>query len=143
MPAEPSKARITLRDLARELGVSHTTVSRALRDDPQVSKGVRERVKHIAKERGYKPDPMLHALAHYRRGKNNTPIGAELAWINHWPEPKKLRSYKEFDCYWKGAFAEAESCGFRLEEFVLSRDLSAVRLEKILHHFNSGFRRLH
>jgi len=37
-----------------------------------------------------------------------------LAWINCWPDPKKLRSFKEFDLYWKGAFAEAERSGYRL-----------------------------
>jgi len=124
-------ARVTLRDVAHKLGVAHTTVSRALRDDPQISKAMRERVQNTAQEMGYKPDPMLSALAHYRRGKNKAPIGAELAWINHWPNPKTLRSFKEFELYWKGAFAEAERSGFRLEEFVLSKDLSPARLEKM------------
>lgn len=132
MLPDPSASRVTLRDVARQLGVSHTTVSRALRNDPEISKTMRERVQSISREMGYKPDPMLHALAHYRRGKSKTSISSELAWINHWPNPKKLRSFKEFNLYWKGAFEEAERCGFRLEEFVLDKNLSPVRLEKIL-----------
>ena len=113
------KIRVTLRDLARQLGVSHTTVSRALRDDPQVSKAMRQRIKKTSLAIGYRPDPMLSALAHYRKGRKTAPISAELAWINHWPNPKTLRSFKEFDLYWKGAFAEADRSGFRLEEFTL------------------------
>jgi LacI family transcriptional regulator len=132
MPPDSSPSRVTLRDVARELDVSHTTISRALRNDPQISKAVRERVQKTARQMGHKPDPMLSALAHYRRGKSKTPISAELAWINHWPNPKKIRSYKEFDLYWKGAFEEAENCGFRLEEFFLDKNLSPDRLEKIL-----------
>lgn len=132
MPSDSPTGRVTLRDVARNLGVSHTTVSRALRDDQQISQGVRERVQKAARQMGYKPDPMLSALAHYRRGMSKTSISSELAWINHWPNPKKIRSYKEFDLYWKGAFEEAEKCGFRLEEFVLDKTLSPERLEKIL-----------
>jgi LacI family transcriptional regulator, galactose operon repressor len=127
-----SKSRITLRDVARRLNVSHTTISRALRDDLQVSKTLREQVQKMAKEMGYKPDPMLSALAHYRRSKGATPVGSELAWINSWPNPKGLRALKEFNLYWKGAFEEAEQCGFRLEEFVMDKNLSSARLGKIL-----------
>jgi LacI family transcriptional regulator len=131
LPDSPP-SRVTLRDVARALGVSHTTVSRALRNDPQISKVMRERVQKTALKMGYKPDPMLSALAHYRRGKTKTPVRAELAWINSWPNPKELRALKEFNLYWKGAFEEAERCGFRLEEFVMDKNLSLSRLGKIL-----------
>jgi len=126
------KPRVTLRDIARRLEVSHTTISRALKNDLEISKEMRERVQAAAREMGYKPDPMLHALAYYRREKRQVPIAAEMAWINHWPQPEKLRSFKEFNLYWQGAFAEAERCGFRLEEFVFEKGMTLARLEKIL-----------
>jgi DNA-binding LacI/PurR family transcriptional regulator len=132
MPPDQPQPRITLRDIARQLGVSHTTVSRALRDDPQISQTMREQVRNAVQKTGYRPDPMLSALAHYRRGRTQTPIGAELALINHWPNPGELWSYREFALYRKGALEEAERCGFRLEEFVLDNKLSPARLEKIL-----------
>jgi LacI family transcriptional regulator len=132
MPPSHSQPRVTLRDIARRLGVSHTTISRALRNDPAISRALRDRVQTAAREMGYKPDPMLSALAHYRRGRNPSPVGAELAWINHWPQPQKLRAHKEFNLYWQGAYAEAERCGFRLEEFILEKDMTLARLEKIL-----------
>lgn len=137
MPVQPDspKQPVTLRDIASKVNVSHTTVSRALRNDLEVSKSMRERIQRVAREMGYKPDPMLSALANYRRGKNKLPIAAELAWLNHWPSPAKLRSYREFDLYWKGAFEEADRCGFRLEEFAL-KDISLERLGKILHARN-------
>jgi LacI family transcriptional regulator len=127
-----STSRVTLRDVADRLNVSHTTVSRALRSDPRISPAMRERVREMVREMGYQPDPMLRALAHYRRGKQQLPISAELAWINHWRDPQRLRSYREFDLYWRGATEEALESGFRLEEFILGKQLSSNRLEKIL-----------
>jgi LacI family transcriptional regulator len=93
---------------------------------------MRKKIQAKAAEMGYRPDPMLAALAHYRRAGASTPVSAELAWINCWPDRKKLRSFKEFDLYWSGAFAEAEKCGYRLEEFHFHQDLSFARLDQIL-----------
>jgi LacI family transcriptional regulator len=131
MTSSSQTQRVTLRDIARRLKVTHTTVSRALRDSPQISPALREKVRRVANELGYRPDPMLAALAHYRHASTNGPICSELAWINVWPHPKELRKRREFDLYWKGAFAEAERCGFRLEEFVPDKDMSMARLKQI------------
>ena len=132
METPQSQSRVTVRDIAKRLKISHTTVSRALKDDPRIRDSVRQKVQATAREMGYRPDPMLGALAAYRQGRTQRPIGAELAWINCWPEPKRLREFKEFDLYWQGAFEEAERAGYRLEEFCCPADLSPERLEKIL-----------
>lgn len=50
---------ISIKDIARAAGVSHSTVSRALGDSPLVKEATRERIKQLAKEMGYTP----HALA--------------------------------------------------------------------------------
>lgn len=42
-----------LHALAKKLGVSHTSVALALRDDPRISTALRERVQKLAKEEGY------------------------------------------------------------------------------------------
>jgi len=129
---EPTRKRVTVRDIADQLHISHATVSRSLHGDRRISESMRLKVRQKADEMGYRPDPMLAALAQYRRGNAKMPICAGLAWVNHWPEPKKLRTYKEFDLYWQGAAAESERCGFRLEEFVLNKQMTPARLEKIL-----------
>lgn len=133
-PAPPK--RVTVRDIARRLNISHTSVSRALRDDRQISRELREKVRRAAETMGYRPDPMLSALSHYRRGLGRAPISAELAWLNQWPVPANLRSFKEFNLYWQGAVEEAERSGFRLEEFAVNRDMPPARVEKILHARN-------
>ncbi|HEX9045453.1 MAG TPA: LacI family DNA-binding transcriptional regulator [Verrucomicrobiae bacterium] len=126
------QARVTLRDVARQLKVSHTTISRALRNDPQISESMRQRVRDTAAEMGHRPDPLLSALAQYRHGKLNKIISAELAWINAWRKPEQLRQFGEFNNYWCGASEEAERCGFRLEEFVINQEMSLPRMQKIL-----------
>lgn len=132
MEPDPTPARLSLRDIGKQLGVSHVTVSLALRDNPRISKAMREKIQQLAVELGYKPDPMLTALSQYRRSKATTPISAVIAWINAWNPAKKLRSYKEFDMYWIGASKAAAKFGYRLEEFQLDEDYSTERLHQIL-----------
>jgi LacI family transcriptional regulator len=125
-------SRVTVRQIAQQLEVSHTTVSRALQNDPRISEPVRKKIQAAAEALGYRPDPMLTALAAYRKSQAHKSIGAELAWINCWPEPDRLRTFKEFDRYWTGAREAAERAGYRLEEFCCPAQLSPARLEKIL-----------
>ena len=56
------KRHIALKDLARELNVSISTVSRALKDHPNISPEVRERVKKLAAEWDYRPNPLAMGL---------------------------------------------------------------------------------
>src|SRR5450756_494482 len=124
--------RVSMHDVAKAVGVSVSAVSLAIKNSRRVSEAMRQKIQDKMQEMGYQPDPMLAALCHYRRSKASAPIGAELAWINCWPAPGKLRSYHEFDLYWQGALAEAKSCGFRLEEFCLAECKTFTRLEAIL-----------
>lgn len=130
--SDPSPQRVSLRDIAKEIGVTHVTVSLALRNHPRISAEMRKKVQETAERLGYRPDPMLAALANYRRSKSDHPITSAIAWINAWPQPEKLRGFREFDLYWKGAHAAAEKFGYRLEEFQLGKNLTPQRLHEIL-----------
>jgi len=132
MNPEPKNPRISMRDIAKMAGISHSTVSLALKNHPRISDEVKVRIRKLCDEVGYRPDPMLSALAHYRLTKSEMPITAGIAWINAWPKPENLRRHREFDFYWKGAHAAAEKFGYRLEEFQLGRDMSPQRLHQIL-----------
>lgn len=124
--------RVSMRDIARATGVSVSTVSLAIKNSSRISEKVRQKIQDKIRELGYRPDPILKALCHYRRSKSTVSYNAELAWINCWPNPNDLRSYKEFELCWQGAYDEAKACGFRLEEFRLQECGSFGRLDKIL-----------
>ena len=53
-----SQNMITLKDLAATLGVSVSTVSKALKDSPEISKDTIARVKEIAQELNYRPNTL-------------------------------------------------------------------------------------
>ena len=72
------KREITIYDIASELNVSPSTVSRALKDHYSIGKQTIETVKRVARERGYRPNPIAASL---RRNKTNT-IGVMISWIN-------------------------------------------------------------
>ena len=59
-----TKHRTSLKDLARQLGVSIATVSRALRSSPEIGQEMQERVKSLAKELNYRPNPFARSLRH-------------------------------------------------------------------------------
>ncbi|MDD5729328.1 MAG: LacI family DNA-binding transcriptional regulator [Victivallales bacterium] len=53
---------LTLKDLAEIAGVSHTTVSRALSDNPVISVKRRQAIKKLAGEYGYRPNSFAKSL---------------------------------------------------------------------------------
>ncbi|NDJ23618.1 substrate-binding domain-containing protein [Nostoc sp. B(2019)] len=57
-----SKRRVSIEDIARRAGVSHSTVSRALRDNPLISPKVREEIKQLAREMSYVPNAIAQSL---------------------------------------------------------------------------------
>ena len=55
--------RVSLKFLAKELGIAEGTVSRALNDYPDISQATRERVKEVAKKFNYKANQNARRLA--------------------------------------------------------------------------------
>ncbi len=73
------KAQKTIKDIARELGISPSTVSRALKDHPDISKKTKEAVNALAKEWNYKPNAVALSL---RSSKTNI-VGVVVPEIVH------------------------------------------------------------
>ena len=56
------KHRISLKDMAEQLGVSIATVSRALHESPEIGKEMQAKVKALAKKLNYRPNPFAQSL---------------------------------------------------------------------------------
>jgi LacI family repressor for deo operon, udp, cdd, tsx, nupC, and nupG len=55
-------ARISIKDIAKAAGVSHSTVSRALSDSRLVKAETKSRIQDLAREMGYSPDAWARSL---------------------------------------------------------------------------------
>mgnify|MGYP003314248548 CR=1 FL=1 len=69
----------TIKDIARELGVAVSTVSRALQDHPDISEATKRLVRECAQRLNYKPN----LLASNLRTSKNTTIGVMMPELNH------------------------------------------------------------
>ena len=73
------KPQITIKDIARALNVSPSTVSRALTDNPDISRETRDLVHAYAREHNYKPNVLAVNL---RSSRSNT-IGVIVPQLVH------------------------------------------------------------
>jgi DNA-binding LacI/PurR family transcriptional regulator len=68
---------VSIQDIAQAAGVSHTTVSRALKDNPLISAEVREHIQELAREMGYIPNAVAQSL----RGQHTGTVGVVVTTI--------------------------------------------------------------
>lgn len=73
-------SQVTIKDIARALKISPSTVSRALKDHPDISKRTKKAVVELASELNYEPNSIALSL---RKSKTNT-IGVIIPEIVHY-----------------------------------------------------------
>lgn len=73
-----NKVHITIHDIARELNISASTVSRALHNHPRISQATRDAVHRVAEKYAYQPNVVASSL---RQGRSNT-VGVVVPRIN-------------------------------------------------------------
>ena len=59
-------AQVTIKDIAEKLGISPSTVSRALKDHPDISKATKKAVRELADELNYEPNAIALSLLNSR-----------------------------------------------------------------------------
>lgn len=74
---------MTMKDIARELGVSVATVSRALKDSPSISRSRREQIQRFAREHKYVPNAIAEQLRNSRKSPPKV-IGVIMPEIIHY-----------------------------------------------------------
>ncbi len=73
-------SQATIKDIAKALGISASTVSRALKDHPDISRATKDAVKELAKKLRYKPNAVALSL---KSSKTNT-IGVIIPELVHY-----------------------------------------------------------
>lgn len=86
------KSKLTIKDLAKELGVSISTVSKALNDSSEISTETRERIKAFAEFHNYKPNSLALKL----RSQKTFTIGVVFPAIVHYFFSTVLRGIDEY-----------------------------------------------
>lgn len=71
--------QITIKDIARMLGISVSTVSRALKDHPDISQETKDKVNEVAKKMNYRPNALALGL---KSNRSNT-IGVIIPEVVH------------------------------------------------------------
>lgn len=131
--AFPPSRRVTIRDLAARLGLSNAAVSMALRNHPNIAKETRLRVKEEADRCGYRPEPMLSALASYRQQRRPATYHGTLAWVINENTGDPSVAPPLFDQYFEGACQQAGVYGFQIGKYVVQEpSMSPARLSDIL-----------
>ena len=73
-----NKPLVTIHDIAKELNISASTVSRALHNHPRISQATRDAVHEVAEKYSYQPNVMASSL---RQGRSKT-VGVVVPRIN-------------------------------------------------------------
>jgi LacI family transcriptional regulator len=127
---------VTIADIATRAGVTTATVSMCLANNPRISQATRDRVKAIAGELGYRPNPYVSALMRTRRTRrppSNQPVLAMIGcfdtadgWRN--TTATNIRQMRE------GAVERANARGYQAQDFWLFQDnMSHERFSQMLH----------
>jgi LacI family transcriptional regulator len=123
---------ITIKDIARECGVSHTTVSLALRDHERISLATKKRVREMAERLGYRRHPMLSALmANLSQSHPSTAAVPLAALYTHTESAVDGNDYHRV--VWQGMQERAGELGFKLDRFFFDqKKMTAKRVSQIL-----------
>lgn len=125
---------VTTKTLAVLAGLSQSTVSLALRNDPRIRPETRKRIAALARKQGYRPDPALSALVAYRaRTRPAGEYGTIAVLHDHDPrrDPPMSSSLRQ---QMDGMRERAGHLGYTIELFQVHSDAqSALRLGRMLH----------
>ena len=106
-------------DIARLAGVSRNAVSLALRQSPEISPAMREKIAAVAESLGYERNPALgHVMSQMRRRSGPGSMGT-IAVFNANQDQQAFRKHPTVPVYLRGATQRASGLGYALDTFWL------------------------
>jgi DNA-binding LacI/PurR family transcriptional regulator len=124
---------LTIRSLAQQLGLSKSTVQRALAGPSGISPEVRERVQEAARRLGYRPDPLFAILgSQWRKHRRHS---AMLAYVIGSPEVRRgmahlgagVNTFADVKC-------RAEELGYEVEQISIDELGAGKRMMDVLYN---------
>ena len=119
--------RITHKDIALRLGISQSTVSRALRSDPKISLARCKQVQQACADLGYQANAKLSELASARWHKARASVPPTIAYINHGRATEVAGPILLSALEKQGA-----SLGYRVETFHRGEYANSAKLQRVL-----------
>jgi len=123
--------------VATAAGVSTSTVSRALKGDPRISGETRERIRRVAEQMGYRPNPLVSALMMHLRHSHPPVARCNLAWLDFFPQATDWEKDPVHRAFWNGAEACAKVLGYSISR-IRATGKTAASLARTLR--NRGIR---
>ena len=117
---EPDK-QPTMQQIADAVGCSRMAVSLALRNSPKISAATIARIRKVADEMGYRPNPMVSALMTQLRHGRTVKRPTTIAYVTAYPTEDGWRQPGLFTEFHTGAEKRAEALGYKLENYWLRR----------------------
>lgn len=127
--------KVTIKQIAESAGVSRSTVSRALRNDPRISASVRKKIQKKAAGYGYSPDPQVSELMRYLKKRRTETKRSAIAWINHRDEEDFWGAHPWAELFLHACRESAGANGYHLDEIWLgssNRRIPENRIVQIL-----------
>ncbi len=109
----------TLREIARSIGLSHTTVSLSLRNDPSIPAATRERVRVAADRLGYRSNVLVSTLMTQVRLKHQKAAPEVIAFLSGGASAHDWQQHSACVGFYEGARRQAPKLGMRVEPFWL------------------------
>jgi DNA-binding LacI/PurR family transcriptional regulator len=123
----------TIRALAKQLGLSRTTVSEALRGLPRIQEKTAKRVRDAAHTAGYHPNPLASAVMSQIRRSRTQSFRGGLAAVNIDETDRPSYALRYHDALIDGARTRAADLGYKLQVFLVGQEgVTVERLDSIL-----------
>lgn len=120
-----------MESVAREAGVSASTVSRALRSDPRISPLTRKKVEEVVARMGYRPNPLVSALMTQLRDGHPPEAKCNLGWLDFFKDPEEWNRDPVHRAFYTGAQQRATALGYALSR-IPSTGRTSDRLTRVL-----------
>jgi len=122
---------VTMRDVAHQCGVSAITVSRALRNSPNVSASTKKHITETATKLNYRVNPLTAAsMTAIRSRKSRNSTQATIAYVSSIPRAWNWTPSKMLEA---GIIEQCAHLGFNCNRFNLSDDQLAFKdIDRIL-----------